>query len=107
MAIGYYADRIDVLDTDYVAGTKSIDHTAQVVVAASSTNLSQRQLLYVENVGNSPCYFGPTGVSASGSNQGGKLLPSQFFWISAGPTINMYVICDTDETTTLIIQEWS
>jgi len=107
VVITYNPDRADVLNNDYVSGKKTVTHLTQVLVAAGSANLDKRQLIYLENVGNKDCFFGPSGVSTTGATQGGRLCPGQWYWLSLGPNQDMYVICRSGESTEIVIQEWA
>lgn len=93
----------DVLEDGYTSGSLSVG-TSQVEARVGSQILTNRELLYLENRGDDIVYYGPTGVTPS---TGAKLYKDQFAFIPAGAGISVFLICDTGESATVIVQEFA
>jgi hypothetical protein len=95
------ADRADILESGYVAGTRVIG-TVQVEAKVGDTRLSFRQHLTIHNHGPSVIFVGPSGVT---SQNGRPLYPNATMDIAVGD-LGVYLIAETSNNT-VVIQELS
>lgn len=93
-------DRIDVTEVAYESGEVSVS-TSQIEAKASGTRLADRQSIILYNSGNDSAYYGPTGVTVS---TGARLYPRQTVKYMIGD-IGVFLICDTGDSTTVVVQE--
>jgi len=93
----------DVLEDGYTSGDKTVN-TTQVEAKIGSASLINRELLYIENRGDDTVYYGPTGVTPA---TGARLYKDQFAFIPAGQGVAVFLICDTGESATVIVQEFA
>jgi hypothetical protein len=83
MPIGYNPDRLDTSDVSYT-NTKITVTTTAVEAKVGATRNPSRQLMILYNKGNGVVYYGPTGVTASGPNEGLQLAANQEVSIPIG-----------------------
>lgn len=76
-------DFADVLEDGYVSAVITVG-TSQVEAKVGASRQSGRELLYIENQSNVTIYYGPSGVTTSGSTKGSTLLKDQFVFLPIG-----------------------
>lgn len=96
------AEYDDVLTDNYVTGTISVG-TSQVQAKVGASNLSGREMLYLENQGAQTVYYGPSGVTTT---TGAVLYKFQSVFLPVGANVNVYVIAASG-TNTIIVQEFA
>lgn len=96
----------DVLNGTYVSNRITVGAGAEVLAAASGTNLAKREFLMFYNDGNKTIYFGPTGVTKNGATKGVPVEPTETVTFKASDAVNIYLISDTGNQN-VIVQEWS
>ena len=94
----------EIVNEDYKSKALVITDAIEVIAKADTGNLDYRQILTITNNGDDDVYYGPTGTTVANRD---KLVPCQFMSIPVGECIDVTFICDTGETATIIVQEWS
>lgn len=92
-AIGFDPELSDVLNDGYLSITKTVG-TTEILAAVGGSNQTGREILYLENNGNTKLYYGPTGVTSSSTTKGSYLAKGQFVFLPAGQYLNIYIISD-------------
>ena len=103
MGISHNPDKSDVNNTDYLSGSVAVS-TTQIEAKVGGAPLDKRQGITITNKGPNTLYYGPTGVTAA---TGDPLVKNQFVSIPAGDCISIFMICDTGQSATAIVQEIS
>jgi hypothetical protein len=93
------ADRADILESGYVAGTRVVG-TIQVEAKVGDTRLSFRQHLTIHNNGPSVIYIGPDGVT---TQNGRPLYPGATMDMAVGD-LGIFIIAATSGNT-VVLQE--
>lgn len=101
MGIGYDPEFADVMNDAYVSGSVSVS-TSQVEAKVGANRLTGREVLHITNKGTNRVYFGPSGVTVS---TGDFLEKNQSVAIAVGDGIGVFLICDTGQSATVIVQE--
>ena len=83
MPIGYNPDRLDTSDVSYTSAKVNVTSVA-VEAKVGVTRNSARQYMILYNKGGGTVYYGPTGVTSSGANEGLPLLANQEVGIPIG-----------------------
>ena len=99
---GYDSDKIDVVDTSYVATSITVS-TTQSQAKVGGSNLANRQMLVIVNNGPRTIYVGPTGVTTA---TGIPVRRRELVMVSTGENIDVYLIT-ANGTADAVIQEWS
>lgn len=94
MSGGYNPLLGDVILSDYQSALKTVGLT-QVLAAVGGSNLSGRQELLIFNDGNFTLYYGPNGVTISGSTKGIPIQPGGLVNLPFGPNVAVYLISDS------------
>ena len=94
----------EIVNSDYKSKALVITDAIEVIAKESTSNLTDRQILTITNAGNKRVYYGPTGSSVANRD---VLLKGQFMSIPVGDCIDVTFICDTGDSTTIKVQEWS
>lgn len=102
MTIG--ADRSDVVETSYLSVVVSVG-TSQVEAKVGSSHLSNRQLVVLYNDSNTTLYYGPSGVTTSGSTKGIPIAKGQTVAVSIG-NASLFLIAGSSSNS-VIVQEMS
>lgn len=102
MGLGNFSDRADVVESNYLGVVLTVG-TTEVEVKAGGSRLATRQLVALYNDSSNTIYFGPTGVSTSGSSKGIPLAPQQFLSIPIG-NAGLYLIAGS-ASNNVIVQE--
>jgi hypothetical protein len=89
------------LDDGYLS-LKITVGTSQVEAKVGATRLIGREILYIENVGNNDIFYGPSGVTSTGTTQGAV----QTLFLEAGPNRAIFLI-STGAGSEAIIQEFA
>ena len=106
MGINDDSDRADVNETDYTSLVVSVG-TSEVEAKTTGGPLANRQLLTIKNDSNSSIFYGPTGVTTSGSTKGDELVKKGgFVSLPVGPSIGVFLIAGT-ASNDVIVQEFS
>jgi hypothetical protein len=100
--ISYSPDRADVNDTGYQSTVVSVG-TTEVEAKAGGTRDVKRQRLLLYNDSNSIVYYGPTGVTVSGSTRGVPIYKRQTVIIPIGD-VGLYLIAGS-ASNDVIVQE--
>lgn len=95
-------DRHDVNDISYTSTVITVG-TSQVEVKVGGTRNALRQRVLIYNDSSSICYYGPTGVTISGSTKGVPIFKKQVATIPIGD-VALYLICDGADNN-FIVQE--
>ena len=98
------ADRSDVLDSGYSSLVVSVG-TTQVEAKCAASRLSRRQGILLYNDSTATIFYGPSGVTTSGSTKGIQLRRGQWMFISLGD-VAIFMIAATDNNN-VIVQEMS
>lgn len=93
------ADRADILESGYVAGTRVVG-TVQLEAKVGDARLSFRQHLTIHNNGPGIIYIGPEGVTVQ---NGRPLYPGATMDMAVGD-LGIYLISNTSNNT-VVIQE--
>ena len=93
------ADRSDILESGYIAGTRVIG-TVQVEAKVGESRLSFRQHLTIHNNGPGIIYIGPEGVT---TQNGRPLYPGATMDMAVGD-LGIFIISNTSNNT-VVIQE--
>jgi hypothetical protein len=104
-AIGFDPELSDVLNDGYVSAKKTVGLT-EILAAVGGSNQSGRELLYLENTGTTKLYYGPTGVTTTGSTKGSYLAKGQFIFLPVGAYVSVYIISD-GASGSAVIQEYA
>jgi hypothetical protein len=100
-------DNSEIVNTDYTTKALAITDASEVTAnntGVADANLDFRQILTITNVGPDNVYYGPQGSSVADRD---VLYCDQYISGPIGDCINMTFICDTGETATIKVQEWS
>jgi len=104
MGINESPDRADVNDTGFTSLVVAVS-TTQVELKTSTTRDPKRQIVTVTNDSDTTeVYFGPTGVTATGSTKGSVLWPRQDASIPLGD-VAIFAIAPSG-TVNVIVQEY-
>lgn len=95
---------LDKFQAGIVSGNLSVG-TSAVEAKVGGARVSTRKILYIENTGTTDLFYGPSGVTNSGSAVGAILRRRQFVFLPAGD-IAIYVISSASGGTATI-QEMS
>lgn len=93
------------LDLGYVSKAISVGTTQVEAFGGASVRLVNRQYVLVYNNDTTPVYFGPTGVTSSGTTKGVPLQPKQSVSMTIGDQ-GLFLIAASG-TVSCIVQEWS
>jgi hypothetical protein len=90
--IGNVLDQLKTVDVvSTIVNLNFTVGTTQVEAKVGSNRLANRKMLYIENTGNTSIFYGPTGVTASGSTRGAELRKREFVFIPASD-LGIFVI---------------
>lgn len=101
--MGYNTLITDVVISDYQSAVKTIG-TSQTLAAVGVANLSNRQELMIYNDSLSTIFYGPSGVTTTGSTKGISIYPGGFVNLPFGPGVEVYLIAGTAGNS-VIVQE--
>lgn len=88
--LSFNPDFSDVLSSLYVAGRKTIS-TSQVLAAASTSNQTGRQTLFIYNTSSTvTVYFGPSGLSSS--TTGIPIEPTSSVRMDVSDAVSVYLL---------------
>lgn len=104
MALGFNPDRADTNETGYVSAILSVG-TSQVEIKAGGSRLTGRQLVVVYNDSSNTVYFGPSGVTTSGSTKGVPVAKGQMVSVPIGNQA-IYLIAGSSSND-VIVQEFA
>lgn len=91
-------------ETSILSGSVSVG-TSAVEAKVGGSRLSNRRMLYIQNSGNTVIFWGPSGVTNTGSAIGGELRRRESVFIPAGD-IGIYVISSASGGS-VTVQEYS
>lgn len=94
------ADRSDVVESSFVAAEVSVG-TSQVEAKASGSRLATRQVLGIYNNSSNTVYYGPTGVTTSGSTKGFPIFKDQIVYLPIGD-MAVYLIAGSSSNSVLV-----
>ena len=99
--ISYDPELSDVENDSYVSGVVAVS-TTQVEAKVGASRLTGRECITVTNKGPNRVYYGPSGVTVA---TGDSLLKDQFVSFSLGDAIGLFLICDTGQSASVVVQE--
>jgi hypothetical protein len=102
--LGTENENIDIVNTGYTSTALVITDAAEVIANDGINNLDNRQILTITNKGPNIVYYGPTGTTIANRD---TLKKTQFLSAPIGDCIDMTFICDTGQTATIVVQEFS
>jgi hypothetical protein len=97
-------DNSEIVNTGYKSKSLAITDAIEVIAKADTSNLDFRQILTITNKGPNSVYYGPAGTSIADRDE---LMCEQYMTGPIGDCIDVTFICDTGETATIKVQEWS
>lgn len=103
MPLSESPDLSDVVNTDYKTASVAVG-TTQVEGKVGASPLVKRQILTLHNKGPNTFFYGPSGVTAS---TGTPIVKNQFACLATGDCVSVFMICDTGNSATVIVQEYS
>lgn len=105
MSLGSFnTDRNDVVESGYVGGVVTVG-TSQVEAKVGGARVATRQIVILFNDSSNTIYYGPTGVTTSGSSKGIPLEKSQWVALPIGDQ-GLFLIAGS-ASNNVIVQEIS
>lgn len=102
MSFGNTGEFSGVAEDGYLSLVVSVS-TSQVQAKVGSTNLAKRQAIIIYNDSNNVVYYGPSGVTTTGSTKGIPIGPGGFLTLPMGAEVSVFLIAGS--ASNVIIQE--
>jgi hypothetical protein len=96
----------DNLNGDYVSLRFTVNAT-EIEAKVGAAPLKGRQTLTIYNDGNKRAFYGPTGVVATDTANKGVIIESgELVTLNVTDEVNVFLICESAQSTEVIVQEY-
>ena len=88
-----------------VIGAEKTVGTTAVRVSVGASNAADRAGVYIENTSDEVLFYGPSGVTTSGSTRGARLFPNGHVFLGPSDTGDLFIISGV-AAKTFLVQEF-